>query len=103
MALEKAALSSVVHVIDDDEALRESLTFLLRSARLDVQSYPSARAFIDVLPALTLSCVITDLRMADMSGIELVQHLKKLKIEAPVIASSMIIDCYRWARFGDKH
>jgi two-component system response regulator FixJ len=103
MALEKAALSSVVHVIDDDEALRESLTFLLRSAGLDVQSYPSARAFIDVLPALTLSCVITDLRMADMSGIELVQHLKKLKIEAPVIASSMIIDCYRWARFGDKH
>jgi two-component system response regulator FixJ len=85
MALEKAALSSVVHVIDDDEALRESLTFLLRSAGLDVQSYSSARAFIDALPRLTLSCVITDLRMPDMSGIELVQHLKSLKIEAPVI------------------
>jgi two-component system, LuxR family, response regulator FixJ len=70
MALEKAALSSVVHVIDDDEALRESLTFLLRSAGLDVQSYSSARAFIDALPGLTLSCVITDLRMPDMSGIE---------------------------------
>jgi FixJ family two-component response regulator len=34
---------STVHVIDDDEALRDSLTFLLRTARLDVQSYPSAR------------------------------------------------------------
>jgi two-component system, LuxR family, response regulator FixJ len=85
MVLEKAALPRVVHVIDDDEALRESLTFLLRSAGLDVQSYPSAREFIDALPSLTLSCVITDLRMPDMSGIELLQHLKNLKIEAPVI------------------
>jgi two-component system, LuxR family, response regulator FixJ len=85
MALEKAALSSVIHVIDDDEALRESLKFLLRSAGLDVQSYPSAREFIDALPSLTLSCVITDLRVPDMSGIELLQHLKNFKIEAPVI------------------
>jgi len=85
MALDKAALPTVVHVIDDDEALRESLTFLLRSAGLNVQNYSSARAFIDVLPGLTLSCVISDLRMPDMSGIELIQHLKNLKIEAPVI------------------
>jgi hypothetical protein len=92
MALEKAALSSVVHVIDDDEALRESLTFLLRSAGLDVQSYSSARAFIDALPGLTLSCVITDLRMPDMSGIELMQHLKSLKIEPIVRADNFFVD-----------
>ena len=56
MALDKAALPTVVHVIDDDEALRESLTFLLRSVGLNVQSYSPARAFIDVLPGLKLSC-----------------------------------------------
>ena len=39
---------STVHVIDDDEALRDSLTFLLRTARLDVQSYPSAMAFLQM-------------------------------------------------------
>ncbi len=40
----------IVHVIDDDEALRESLTFLLRTARIEVQSYSSASAFLDALP-----------------------------------------------------
>ena len=56
MALDKAALPTVVHVIDDDEALRESLTFLIRGAGLNVQSYSPAIAFIDVLPGLKLSC-----------------------------------------------
>ena len=41
---------SIVHVIDDDEALRESLTFLLRTADLEAKSYASAAAFLDVLP-----------------------------------------------------
>ncbi len=75
----------VVDVIDDDEAMLESLSFLLRSADLEVRSYLSAKAFLDALPSSTSSCVITDVRMPDMSGIELLQHLKKRKIEVPVI------------------
>lgn len=75
----------VIHVIDDDEALRESVAFLLRTADFDVKSYPSARAFLDSLPNETLNCVITDVRMPDMSGIELLRRLKDLKIGAPVI------------------
>lgn len=82
---EKVFARSVVHLIDDDEAMLESLSFLLRSADLEVRSYLSARAFLDALPGLTLGCVITDIRMSDMSGIELLQHLKKRKIEVPVI------------------
>ncbi len=39
--------TGLVHVIDDDEALRESLVFLLRTARIDVQSYASATAFLE--------------------------------------------------------
>jgi two-component system, LuxR family, response regulator FixJ len=74
-----------VHVIDDDDALRESLTFLLRTAKLEVQSYASAAAFLEVLPDTRLSCVITDVRMPGMSGIDLLRRLKELKIDAPVI------------------
>ncbi len=75
----------IVHVIDDDEALRESLAFLLRTVQIDVQSYPSAAAFLDALPAVRLSCVITDVRMPGISGIDLLRRLKDLKIDVPVI------------------
>jgi two-component system, LuxR family, response regulator FixJ len=74
-----------VHVIDDDEAIRESLAFLLRSAQIEVQSYASASAFFDALPGIRLSCVITDVRMPGMSGLDLLRRLRELKIEVPVI------------------
>jgi two-component system, LuxR family, response regulator FixJ len=85
MAAEKTTAQRVVHVIDDDEALRESLAFLLRTAQLEVKSYASARAFLDSLPDESLSCVITDVRMPDISGIDLLRRLKELKIGVPVI------------------
>ncbi|HXX51448.1 MAG TPA: response regulator FixJ [Xanthobacteraceae bacterium] len=85
MAPEKSTAQRVVHVIDDDEALRESLAFLLRTAQFDVKSYGSARAFLDSLPDQSLSCIITDVRMPDISGIDLLRRLKELKIAIPVI------------------
>ena len=85
MAPEKTTAQRVVHVIDDDEALRESLAFLLRAAQLEVKSFPSARAFLDELPDELLGCVITDVRMPDISGIDLLRRLKELKIGVPVI------------------
>jgi len=85
MAPEKTGERRVIHVIDDDEALRESLAFLLRAAQLEVKSYPSARAFLDSLPDQSLSCVITDVRMPEISGIDLLRRLKELKIGVPVI------------------
>ncbi len=76
----------VVHIIDDDDALRESLAFLLRTARLNVESYSSAAAFLDkLLAAKHVGCVITDVRMPGMSGIDLLRRLRELKIEVPVI------------------
>jgi two-component system, LuxR family, response regulator FixJ len=85
MTSENATAQRVVHVIDDDEGLRESLAFLLRSAALEVRSFDSAKAFLDGLPHATPGCVITDVRMPDMSGIELLRRLKELKIDVPVI------------------
>ncbi|MFZ0423324.1 MAG: response regulator FixJ [Xanthobacteraceae bacterium] len=77
--------AGIVHVIDDDEALRESLTFLLRSAKHDVRSYASAKAFLDALPEASLGCIITDVRMPGMSGIELLRRLRELNVAVPVI------------------
>jgi two-component system, LuxR family, response regulator FixJ len=75
----------MVHVIDDDEALRESLAFLLRTAQIDVQSFASAAAFLDALPNSNLRCIITDVRMPGLSGIDLLKRLKEMKIDVPVI------------------
>ena len=74
-----------VHVIDDDEALRESLSFLLRSAGIEVKTYSSATTFLASLPDTGLTCVITDVRMPGLSGVELLRRLRELKFEIPVI------------------
>jgi len=75
----------IVHVIDDDDALRESLTFLLRAAKIEVQSYASAVAFLDALPDTRAGCVITDVRMPGLTGIDLLRRLNELKVTVPVI------------------
>lgn len=77
--------NSVVHVIDDDEAVRESLAFLLRSADLDVETYESATVFLAALPSVAPGCVITDVRMPGLSGTELLLKLKEMGVAMPVI------------------
>src|SRR5258708_28091839 len=74
----------VVHVIDDDEAVRQSLAFLLRANAIDVQTYESGAAFLGVAPHLKSGCVITDVRMPEISGIELLRRLRELNIFLPV-------------------
>ena len=73
------------HVIDDDEAVRESIDFLLRSAKLTVKTYESASAFLAVAPTINSGCIITDVRMPGISGIDLLRRLKELQIRLPVI------------------
>jgi two-component system response regulator FixJ len=75
----------IVYVIDDDDALRESLAFLLGTAQFSVQSFASAKAFLETLPAAKKGCIITDVRMPDMSGIDLLRRLNDLKVTVPVI------------------
>jgi two-component system, LuxR family, response regulator FixJ len=77
--------SFVVHIVDDDEAVRQSLAFLLSTVGVPVRVYDSATSFLDALPTLQSGCLITDVRMPDMTGIELIQRLKAKSIELPVI------------------
>src|ERR1700754_3043005 len=76
---------AVAHVIDDDEAVRDSLAFLLRAADVEVTLYESAVAFLAALPAIKSGCVVTDVRMPEMSGIELLRKLKEMQVSLPVI------------------
>jgi two-component system response regulator FixJ len=75
----------VVHIIDDDAALRDSLSFLLTSASIAVATYESALAFLDALPGISTGCVVTDVRMPEMSGIDLLRRLKEVGTGLPVI------------------
>ena len=76
---------AIVHVIDDDEAVRQSLAFLLAAAGIEVQTYESATAFLDVATTVKTGCVITDVRMPEVSGIDLLRRLEELKLGVPVI------------------
>jgi two-component system response regulator FixJ len=76
---------ALVHVIDDDEAMRESLTFLLDSAGLKSRTYESAVHFLQALDPSTAGCIVTDVRMPDMSGLELVRRLNERGSALPVI------------------
>jgi Response regulator len=75
----------VVHVIDDDDAARDSLSFLLRSAKIEVRTYETASAFLDSIKSLSLGCIITDVRMPEMTGIELLRRLRESGTDVPVI------------------
>jgi two-component system response regulator FixJ len=76
---------ALVHVIDDDDALRDALARLLASAGLGVRTYASAPAFLDVVQTLRRGCVVTDVRMPGMSGLELLRRLAPRAPEFPVI------------------
>jgi two-component system response regulator FixJ len=65
----------VVHVIDDDDAARDALRFLLSAANFSVRTYESAKVFLDAIPAAEAGCVITDVRMPDISGLELLRRI----------------------------
>lgn len=76
---------AVVHVIDDDQAMRESLAFLLDTVSLTAKTYESAIQFLGVADEAEPGCIITDVRMPEMNGLELVRRLKERAIPHPVI------------------
>jgi len=75
----------IVHVIDDDEAVREVLAFQLGSAGIDVKTHDSAAKFLKIVPTVQADCIITDVRMPDLSGIDLLRRLRELQVAVPVI------------------
>jgi two-component system response regulator FixJ len=74
-----------VHVVDDDEAMRDSLAFMLEVNGFAPVLHDSADAFLAALPEEAGGCVLTDVRMPGMSGIELARHLIEREFGLPVI------------------
>jgi two-component system response regulator FixJ len=80
-----SAGEGIVYVIDDDASARDSLEFLLDVAGVRVRSFASADTFLKAAPPLAGACVVTDVRMPGMSGIELAEQMKRRGAGVPVI------------------
>ena len=81
----EATPGPVVHVVDDDPAMRDSLAFLLDTAGHEARLYASAVAFLADEGRGAPGCIVTDVRMPEMTGLELVRRLKAEGVETPVI------------------
>ena len=75
----------VIYVVDDDEAVRQSLEFLLKTAGMTVRGFDNAKSFLDVLPEIRSGCIITDVRMPEITGIDLLRRVKESGVDIPVI------------------
>jgi len=75
----------VVYVVDDDEAVRDSLQWLLEGVNYSVQAYESAEAFLAAFDPQALACLILDVRMPGMSGLQLQEELAQRKAELPIV------------------
>ena len=74
-----------VFIVDDDPAMRESLTFLVSSVGLRVEGFPSARDFLEQYEPGRSGCLVLDIRMPGMSGLELQERLSERRIEIPIV------------------
>ena len=79
------ASEGIVHVVDDDEAMRHSLLFLLDCAGIEARAYESAVAFLETIATMERGCIVTDVRMPGMSCLELVGRLRQAGVNDPVI------------------
>jgi two-component system response regulator FixJ len=79
------ALERTVYVVDDDAAVRRSLERLLESAGIRVISYETSFAFLEAAPGLAPGCVLLDLKMPEMDGLELQALLRKRNVSLPAI------------------
>jgi len=78
-------VEGLVYVIDDDQAMRDSLDFLLDAAGLKARLFESAVSFLEALPALGPGCIVSDVRMPNLDGLELLKRLRETNKSLPII------------------
>jgi two-component system, LuxR family, response regulator FixJ len=88
VSADPARPSAVVHVVDDDEDLRQSLAFLLGSVGIHALTYPDAASFLAEFDPRETAVVVVDVRMPGMSGFQLQEELLRLDCPAPVVFCS---------------
>lgn len=75
----------VVYIIDDDEGVRNSLSLVLQSERLTTRTFGSAAEFLNKYKHGEPGCILMDIRMPDINGLELFEKLQEIKVRLPVI------------------
>ena len=75
----------LIHLVDDDEAVRHSASFMLRHAGFSVKTYSDGVAFLESAQQAALGCILLDVQMPHMDGLEVQQRLNDLGISLPVI------------------
>ena len=78
-------MEATVFIVDDDEAIRQSLILLMKSVGIKAFAYPSALEFLDAYDPTQPGCLVVDVRMPGMSGLDLQQHLANQRIAIPII------------------
>lgn len=81
-----------LHVVDDEELIRNSLEAVLRFGKYEVATFSSGIEFLEALPGLSPGCVILDVRMPQISGLEVLKTLKQNRPQIPVIVMSGFAD-----------
>jgi two-component system response regulator FixJ len=83
---------TTIHIIDDDQAIRDSVSLLLSLEGYSVRTYESAPTFLDAIKHHACSCVVTDMNMPGMSGLDLLAVMKEQDISSPTIVMTAVSD-----------
>jgi len=83
---------TTIHIIDDDQAMLESLSLLLTTEGYSVRTYESTRRFLDAIKHHACGCVVTDMNMPGMSGLDLLAVMKEQNISIPTIVITAVRD-----------
>ncbi len=75
----------VIYVIDDDDAVRQSIEFSMKTVGITVHGFDSGKAFFEELPKIEHGCVVTDVRMPEITGIDVLRKVSETKPDLPVI------------------
>jgi two-component system, LuxR family, response regulator FixJ len=75
----------VIYVIDDDDAVRQSIEFSMKTVGITVRGFESGQAFFEALPQIDNGCVVTDVRMPEVTGIDVLRKVHETKPDLPVI------------------
>jgi two-component system response regulator FixJ len=76
---------NLVHVVDDDDSVRDSICFLLSSVGIEAVGYEGPLALLGVVTPEMKGCIVTDVRMPDMSGVQMIEALRERRVLTPVI------------------
>lgn len=90
--MDEAPGRGTVFVIDDDDALRDSVCQLVEVHGFQVRAFANARAFLECAPDLSRGCILLDIRLPDLSGLEVMMEMKGLGVKFPTIIMTAYAD-----------